>query len=129
MSTPLRCLAICRRCRSDERIASGADSGEMLLQHARNYVSASGESLHVRLSQCLHCCDGGHTVRVEQGNNEVALVGIRTCAELEQVLEHVEQLARTEVPASLTKRVWQRWTNGVMVFHRALSRHALARTK
>lgn len=122
MTAPLRCLAICRRCRSDERIASGADSGEALLQHARAYATASGEQLHVRLSQCLHCCDGGHTVRVEYGNNEVALVGIRTCSELDRVLTQLAPLSRAEVPPSLKKRVWQRWTAGVMVFHRALTR-------
>ncbi len=114
------CLAICRRCRNDERRAAGAALPEPLLEHARAGCASRGLDVHVRLSQCLHCCDGGHTVRVERGDNEVSLVGIRTVAELDGVLDAVERLARADVPEALRPRVWQRWEAGKMVFHRAL---------
>jgi hypothetical protein len=120
VATPPRCLAICRRCRNDERRASGAALADELLSLARAGCSARGLDVHARLSQCLHCCDGGHTVRVEHGGNEVSIVGIRTGEELERVLDHFDLLARAEVPERLVSRVWQRWEGGRMVFHRAL---------
>lgn len=116
-SAPL-CLAICSRCRNSERIASGALDPAAALAAARAVLADRPQPVFCRLSQCLHCCDGGHTVRVECGQTEVALVGIRTAAELARVAEHIDDLGRGDVAPELAKRLWQRWDAGRMVWHR-----------
>lgn len=73
--------------------------------------------VHVRLSQCLNCCDGGHTVRIECRGAEVALVGVRSTEELAEVFAEVERLGARDVPKRMRKRVWQEWQDGVMVYH------------
>lgn len=120
MSVPDHRLAICRRCRWDSRRASGAATDDVLLEHARAWCESNGVEAHVRLSQCLHSCDGGHTVRVEWRGWEVALVGIRTLAELERVLTELDAIGRGEVPAALLSRVWQVWKDGEMRWHTTL---------
>ena len=117
MSVPELRLAICRRCRWESRRASGADDDQTLLDHARQVCTQRGIDAHVRLSQCLHSCDGGHTVRVELHGREVALVGIRTRDELERVLSHLDAIGRGQVPDALRKRVWQVWDQGTMRWH------------
>jgi hypothetical protein len=116
---PLR-LAICRRCRWPSRRAAGADDDATLLEHAKQGVVARGTIAHCRVSQCLNCCDAGHTVRVELDGDEVALVGIRTCAELDRVLNDLEAIGQRDVPATLTNRVYQVWRDGTLVWHRNL---------
>lgn len=121
MSGPELCIAICRRCREPRRIASGADGAERLQRVARSWCESNGVDGHVRLSQCLNCCDGGHTVRLERGGVEVALVGVRTVAELHEVLlERGEILARP-LESRVAARVYQVWRDGRMEFHRALT--------
>ncbi len=88
-----------------------------MLAAARRWAEAGEPDVHCRLSQCLNCCDGGHTVRVECRGREVALVGIRTTDELHRVLENIEAIGERDVPASLRPRVWQEWVDGEMVFH------------
>jgi hypothetical protein len=117
MTVPDLRLAICRRCRWDSRRASGADTDERLLAHARKACADLGLDSHVRLSQCLHSCDGGHTVRVELHGREVALVGIRTCAELDRVLTHLPAIGQGNVPDGLRRRVWQVWEDGKLCWH------------
>lgn len=111
-------LAICRRCRWPERRASGAHEDGVLLSHGRKGCAERGLEAHVRLSQCLNCCDGGHTVRVELRGVEVALVGVRTCAELDQVLDALPEIGQRHVPPALRSRVYQEWVDGRMVYHR-----------
>jgi hypothetical protein len=120
MNIPDHRLAICRRCRWPERIAAAADSAESLLEHARGATAAGrcAVALHARLSQCLNCCDGGHTVRVEHCGREVALVGVRTRAELDELLGVLDEVARGSVPERLERKVYQVWIDGRMVFHR-----------
>ena len=120
MPIPDHRIAICKRCRWPERIARGADDDQVLKAFGKAWSERTGFPVHVRASQCLNCCDGGHTVRVEYQGNEVALVGIRTEAELERVLENIEAIAEREVPAGLAKRVYQVWVDGEMVFHKNL---------
>ncbi len=121
-AAPPRCLAICRRCRTPERIASGAASIDELVAVARAEAAANGFA-HARASQCLHCCDGGHTVRIELGGDEVALVGVRTVDELREVMRANDALLRdADAPARWSRRVWQRWRQGTMVAHRNLDR-------
>lgn len=120
MPVPDLRLAICRRCRSEDRIASGAASDVALEVAARAYVAQHGLSMHVRRSQCLSCCDGGHTVRVERYGVEIALVGIRTVAELETVLASIDDIATRNVPAALQSRLYQVWVDGDLVWHRQL---------
>lgn len=116
-------LAICKRCRWDSRIASGADKDDVLLEHGKAWSAAEGLDIHIRRSQCLNCCDAGHTVRIEWRGNEVALVGIRTCAELEMVLQHAAEIGRFEVPPALRKRVYQVWSDGKMIHHKNMDGH------
>ena len=118
---PAHRLAICKRCRWPERIAHGAHTDAALASEARAWVDETGSALHVRQSQCLNCCDGGHTVRIESGGVEVALVGIRTQSELRDVLAHLDAIAAEQIPAHLTRRVYQTWRDGVMTFHRSLT--------
>ena len=118
MPVPDLRLAICRRCRQPERKAAHADQADVLLAAARTRLAADGVQAHCRLSQCLNCCDGGHTVRVEFRGTEVALIGVRTTAELEKVLADIEQIAVRDVPAELERRVYQVWVDGTLVFHR-----------
>lgn len=90
---------------------------------------------HVRLSQCLNCCDGGHTVRLEHKGWEFAFVGIRTEDELQEFLRwahiivcfpegiadkagHPTQTSE-RVPSSLLKRIYQIWHDGALVWHLA----------
>jgi len=113
---PLR-LAICRRCRWPSRRAKGADDDQALLAHARDGVESRGLEAHCRVSQCLNCCDGGHTVRVELDGDEVALVGIRTLAELDRVLDALPAIGRRAVPESLQRRVYQVWIDGTLTWH------------
>ena len=121
MPVPDHRLAICRRCRQPERIAKGADSAEDLLVSARAYSVPGSPDLHVRLSQCLNCCDGGHTVRVEWKGTEIALVGMRTVEELQcKVLENLEQIAKREVPDEVENRVYQVWVDGELRWHKNL---------
>ena len=122
MPIPDHRLAICRRCRQPERIARGASDAESLLSAGRRCAAEGGVDVHVRLSQCLNCCDGGHTVRVEHQGVEVALVGIRTTDELQSlVFGHIEAIARREIPAALRTRTYQIWVDGELVFHRNLA--------
>lgn len=121
MPVPDLRIAICRRCREESRVASGADSDLELDAAARAFVEETGIEVHVRRSQCLSCCDGGHTVRIERHGVEVALVGIRTVAELRQVLENLDAIADQRVPDSLASRVYQVWRDGDLVWHRQLS--------
>ena len=121
MPVPDHRLAICRRCRQPERIATGADSAEELLRAARAHASPDSPEVHVRLSQCLNCCDGGHTVRVEWQGREVALVGMRTVAELrDKVLANLDAIARHEIPADVERRVYQIWVDGELIHHKNL---------
>ena len=108
-------IAMCKRCRWPERIATGAEPVEGLVAHAKQQL---GERAHVRASQCLNCCDGGHTVRIERRGVEIALVGIRTTVELDRVLQHLDEIAALDVPKTLHRRVYQVWTDGEMVHHR-----------
>ncbi len=75
-------------------------------------------ALHCRLSQCLNCCDGGHTVRVEYRGREIALIGARTEAELSEIIGNVDRIAEGDVPDALKSRVFQRWEDGRLVWHR-----------
>ncbi|MFT6398924.1 MAG: putative metal-binding protein [Bradymonadia bacterium] len=121
MPVPDHRIAICRRCRQPERRAKGATEAAELLADAKQSVADSDLDVHFRLSQCLNCCDGGHTVRVECRGVEVALVGMRTSAELRtKVLDNIERIAVRDIPAELQKRVWQIWVDGEMVWHRSL---------
>lgn len=117
MPVPSLRLAICRRCRWSSRRAKGADDEQLLLDHARDGVTARGLEAHCRISQCLNCCDGGHTVRVEFDGDEVALVGIRTTAELDRVLDALPSIGRRAVPAPLNRRVYQVWIDGELAWH------------
>ncbi|TVQ95847.1 MAG: hypothetical protein EA398_16785 [Deltaproteobacteria bacterium] len=110
-------LAICRRCRWPERRAAGADDERTLLDHARTACARRGINAHVRISQCLNSCDGGHTVRVELHGAEVALVGIRRIDELDRVLDHLRDIGERRVPPSLRRRVWQVWVDGKLHWH------------
>ena len=120
MPAPHHRLAICKRCRWPERIASGADSDEVLQRAAEAWRASQGMELHVRRSQCLNCCDAGHTVRVETPRHEVAIVGIRTVAELHRLLEDVEAIGRLEIPPRWQKRAYQVWVDGRLVRHAQL---------
>lgn len=121
MPVPDHRIAICRRCRQPERRASGATLAAELLADAKNAVTEGPVDVHCRLSQCLNCCDGGHTVRVECRGIEVALVGMRTSEELRmKVLNNIERIALRDIPPELEKRVWQVWVDGKMVWHRNL---------
>ena len=106
-----------------------------LLQCGRELVASGDVNAHVRLSQCLNCCDGGHTVRLEYRGWEFAFIGIRTEDELQQLMQAAstvvelpaqiaERLKRppgtTEpLPNWLDKRLYQVWLDGVMLWHRA----------
>lgn len=118
MPVPDHRLAICHRCRWPSRIANGAASDQALLDHAKQLVAAGERPVHCRISQCLNCCDGGHTVRVELRGREVCLVGIRTPEELARVLEAIDEIGNVEIPPALQKRVWQIWRDGKLVWHR-----------
>ncbi len=121
MSVPDHRIAICRRCRQPERRAKGATEAADLLTAAKEAVAEGEVDVHCRLSQCLNCCDGGHTVRVECRGVEVAMVGMRTGEELRaKVLDNIERIAQRDVPPELEKRVWQVWIDGEMVWHRNL---------
>jgi predicted metal-binding protein len=122
MPIPEHRIAICRRCRQPERIAKGAASASDLLQASRAIAAEKGPAVHARLSQCLNCCDGGHTVRVEWRGTEIAVVGIRTVNELEtRVLDHLEAIARREIPPALERRIYQVWVDGELIHHKNLS--------
>ena len=121
MPVPDHRLAICRRCRQPERIARGASDADTLLEAGCARARAAPVDVHVRLAQCLNCCDGGHTVRVECRGVEVALVGIRTTEELERlVVDRIDSIARREIPNDLQARVYQVWVDGDLIFHRNL---------
>ena len=121
MSEAPRChLAICRRCRWPERRAAGAATAEELLAHGQALVEAGESVCRVRLSQCLHSCDGGHTVRIESGGHELALVGVRTTGELGEVLSELDVLLAGQAGSRWRKRVYQEWRDGRMVYHRGL---------
>jgi predicted metal-binding protein len=121
LEVPDHRLAICRRCRNSERIAAGADGAQLLLDHARGRATTpDGTPFHARLSQCLNSCDAGHTVRVEWQGREFAFVGIRTCSELDQVINALGDIARGETPDHLGKRLYQVWTEGKITFHAGL---------
>jgi hypothetical protein len=127
-------LAICKRCRWPARRAAGAATDDALLAEARTCAPGCSEPLHTRLSQCLNCCDGGHTVRLEFQGWEFALVGIRTEAEIAEVVNWAPQLVRMppalaalaeqpvgdglDVPPWLLRRVYQVWRDGQMLWHR-----------
>lgn len=121
MPVPDLRLAICERCRRPERRASGAAEARPLLDEAKRACAAANLDAHCRLSQCLNCCEGGHTVRVELHDTEVALIGIRTVDEIRTVVTHLQAIGEDRVPPSLERRVYQRWYDGRMVFHRSLS--------
>ena len=128
-------VAICRRCRWPNRIALGAAPDSALLQCGRELVASGDVHAHVRLSQCLNSCDGGHTVRLEYRGWEFAFVGIRTEEELQQLMQaagtvvnlpapiagRLDRVPGTEspLPAWLDKRLYQVWLDGVMLWHRA----------
>ena len=118
MGVPDLRLAICRRCRAPERRAAGASTDDRLLQAARDAAGDAGIELHCRVSQCLNCCDAGHTVRVEWRGNEVALVGIRTEDEMRAVVRDAADLGAREVPVRWRPRVHQEWVDGRLVYHR-----------
>lgn len=121
LAVPDHRLAICRRCRNAERIATGADSAQTLLDQARERaVTPDGHPFHARLSQCLNSCDAGHTVRVEWQGWEFAFVGIRTRAELDEVINALSDIARGETPEHLRKRLYQTWYEGKLRFHAGL---------
>lgn len=114
-------LAICRRCRNSERIATGADGSDTLLAHARaRALTPDGHPFHARLSQCLNSCDAGHTVRVEWQGWEFAFVGIRSCAELDEVIDALAAIARQQAPERLQRRLYQVWFDGRLRFHAGL---------
>lgn len=126
MTVPDLRIAICRRCREPERRAAGAATADDLLAAAREGV-ASGTPTHVRLSQCLNCCDGGHTVRVEHRGVEVSIVGIRSVDELDEVVKARDAIAAAwagrdpgpPVPEKLVRRVFHLWRDGRLVWHAA----------
>lgn len=120
MPVPDHRIAICRRCRQPERRARRAADADTLLAAAKDAATQGEVPVHCRLSQCLNCCDGGHTVRVECRGNEVAVVGIRTVEELQDLVANIERLGERDVPSSLRKQVWQEWVDGEMVFHHAI---------
>lgn len=93
------------------------------MHYGKKWSEEEGVAIHVRRSQCLNCCDGGHTVRIEFQGNEVALVGVRNCSELERVLEHAEQIGRLQIPEKFRKRVYQVWTDGKMIHHKNTDGH------
>lgn len=57
-------------------------------------------------------------MRLEWRGREVALVGIRTEAELQRVLDALEAIAAGQTPADLRSRVYQIWEDGTLVWHR-----------
>lgn len=117
MGIPELRIAICRRCRQPERIASGAASADALLTHGKATCRQDGVEAHVRLSQCLNCCDQGHTVRLEYRGREVALVGVRTEAELDEVIAAMEVTVQGRPPEALRRRLQQVWIDGRLVAH------------
>jgi hypothetical protein len=117
MAVPELRIAICRRCRQPERIASGAASADALLTHGKASCRQGGVEAHVRLSQCLNCCDQGHTVRLECRGREVALVGVRTEADLDEVIGAIEATVQGHPPEKLRRRVQQVWIDGRLVAH------------
>lgn len=116
MAVPDLRLAICRRCRQPERIASGADSAEALLACAKK-LRESSASLHVRGAQCLTCCDGGHTVRVEHHDLEIAFVGVRTERELAELFTELRGAVRGELEGKWRRRVYRIWRDGQLLWH------------
>jgi predicted metal-binding protein len=98
-------------------------------------VSAGAIDAHVRLSQCLNCCDGGHTVRLEHKGWEFGFIGIRTEDELQDLLTLADAIVQFPphadgstnqplgqehtVPAHLVKRIYQVWYDGRLVWHQA----------
>lgn len=121
LAVPDHRLAICRRCRNSERIAAGAEGADRLLAHARSRgTTPDGHPFHARLSQCLNSCDAGHTVRVEWQGWEFALVGIRTCGELDEVIDALAAIATQQAPERLQRRIYQIWFEGRLRFHAGL---------
>jgi len=73
--------------------------------------------MHVRISQCLNSCDGGHTVRLELRGREVALVGVRDQAELREIVANAREIALGELSARWQRRVYQIWRDGELLYH------------
>ena len=127
-------LAICKRCRWPSRIAAGADTDAQLRDCAKACVVAQSLAMHVRLSQCLNCCDGGHTVRLEWRGWEFAFIGIRTDEEVSRLvplaptlvqrpralaeLTGLDAACEDVVPDWALKRLYQVWFNGEMLWHK-----------
>lgn len=115
-------VAICRRCRWPERRAAGAADESELLRAARAFAASEAVEVHCRVSQCLNCCDGGHTVRIEKEGLEVALVGVRTVQEMERVIAAAPVVAAGGEVAWVRGRTWQIWRDGRLVWHRSVQR-------
>jgi hypothetical protein len=112
-------LAICLRCRGPESRASGAADEHQLLAHAREVAAREGISMHCRLSQCLNCCDGGHTVRIERSGLEVAICGIRTTDEVARLVADAPAVGEGTKIRWISARTWQIWRDGRMLWHRS----------
>ena len=116
MTDPLY-VAICKRCRWPARIAKGADDDVALHACAEARCAERDDGARAWRSQCHNCCDGGHTVRLERGDDEVYVVGIRTVAEMDALLADADRIVALDLPPKWRKRVYQVWRDGEMTWH------------
>lgn len=121
-------MAICQRCRWPERRAAGAATEVELREAAQEASSVHGVPMHIRISQCLNCCDGGHTVRLEFRGHEVAVCGVRTPEDIASVAAGAQGLVGGECVEPWSRRIYQRWDAGRLVYHRRLSEDDPARS-